>query len=211
MVNKYFYETITWLPGIVFITGYLIQIFKIYKTPYPEEVEKYTFLMILLANIGAYLFTNKFFSLKAISAYIIPSVLQIIIIAYSDYKKKNKKEAVIYSISLSILLILLMLFVSIFQNNKLVKKYLKFISKYAGFIAILFPIAAGLQLFRIIKDKDIEGVSIFSWLFLSIGQFGCYFLAGKYGSIQSILAFIGAGVVNLSVALYTIYLKKKNK
>ena len=210
-MNRIIYEILTWCPGVIFLFGYIFQIHRLYITKYPKEIDKFTFLIIFLGNMGAYLFTNKYFSLKAISAYIIPACFQLFIIGYSEYKKKRKKESIIYSVSLFILLFSLILFVSVFQKNALVKKKINSINEYAGLIALFYPIASGLQVYKMFKDKHSEGISVRLWIFLALGQFGLYFLVGKYTNIKSILAFIGSGVLNLVVAFYALYLREKKE
>ena len=78
-MRKSIYEILTWCPGIIFILSYILQVYKIHKTDDPEEIDKFTFILFFVGNIGAYLFTDKYFSFKTIGAYIIPNIFMIIV------------------------------------------------------------------------------------------------------------------------------------
>jgi uncharacterized protein with PQ loop repeat len=208
---KSIYEILTWLPGIIFILSYILQIYKIHKTDNPGEIDKFTFILFFLGNIGAYLFTDKYFSLKTLSAYVIPNIFMIIVIGYSEYKKKEIKKSITYSSILTIIFICFVLFILNFKNNPQIKTNINSINNYAGYISLLFPIAGLLQLIKIIKDKHANGVSPKLWAGLGLGNIGCYILTGKYNSFQSIGSFLLSASLYFIIASYTLYLNNKNK
>lgn len=79
-----------------------------------------------------------------------------------------------------------------------------------GFIpAFIFPLASISQLFVMYRKQSSEGVSVTTWLLVFIANLSLYIYTQKYDEIQSILALLGAAALNLAVALYAIYLKRK--
>ncbi|MBT7902701.1 hypothetical protein HN587_02485 [Candidatus Woesearchaeota archaeon] len=77
------------------------------------------------------------------------------------------------------------------------------IATIAGWLpAIILPVAAGIQLYKIIKYKKADGVSSLAWTFFAIANLGAYVFAEKYFLIQSILAFLLTAIINFAIAIF---------
>ena len=60
-------ELLKWSPGIISPISNFLQILDIYKTGKAYDVDSITFTLFILGNIGGYLFTKQYFSIKALS------------------------------------------------------------------------------------------------------------------------------------------------
>ena len=70
----------------------------------------------------------------------------------------------------------------------------------AGWIpAIVFPVATGLQLFKIAKEKDARSISKTTWLMFGLANIGLYIYAEKYTSIQSVGGFLGTALLDFVI------------
>ena len=67
--------------------------------------------------------------------------------------------------------------------------------------AIILPVAAGVQLYKILKYKSAKGVSALAWTLFAIANLGAYIFAEKYFAIQAILAFLLTAALNFAVAI----------
>ena len=65
--------------------------------------------------------------------------------------------------------------------------------------AIVFPSATLLQLIKIWKAKSVSGVSSLSWFLFGVANLGTYVYAQKYGSLPSILGFLGTALLDFAI------------
>lgn len=87
---------------------------------------------------------------------------------------------------------------------------MNFLVNLAGWIpALVFPSATGLQLFKILKNKNAAGVSVATWLLFGIANIGLYIYTEKFLSFQSIFGFLGTAFLDFVIVGYTIYLRPK--
>lgn len=71
-----------------------------------------------------------------------------------------------------------------------------------GYIpAIVFPLATFLQLYKILRDKDVGGVSVVSWFLFGGANLALYGYVGKYAEPQAICSMLVTGALNLVIAL----------
>lgn len=82
----------------------------------------------------------------------------------------------------------------------------------AGWIpAVILPLAALIQLVKIFKVKNVQGVSFLSWFLFGLANIGLYIFTEKYFAIQSLMGLLGTALLNFTIALLVLKLKAKNK
>ena len=210
IILYYIIEIFKWVPGIIFPISHIIQLIDMYKNYEKKHnlninLDPLTFLFFYIGNLGAYLFTKKYLSIKVWLAYIIPAIIEIYIYIYYYYVKNNKSKAIIYGLIMSILLVGTIAYANIFQYNKRFIKYITSISEYAGFLpALLFPIGILLQFIKIIKKKSFIDVSMNGWILMIFANIGSYILIEKYTSWKSISAFLLSAIFSLAIVIYII-------
>ena len=78
----------------------------------------------------------------------------------------------------------------------------------AGWIpAIVFPAATALQLIKILRSKNADGVSIATWLMFGLANIGLYVYTEKYLSFQSLFGILGTALLDFIIVAVTIYLR----
>ena len=201
-------DAYSWVPTIVFPLSHILQIIKIHKSTHVQDVSPFTFLFFFIGNMGGYLFTDRYFSIKVVMSYIITSILEIYIISLIYNKTDKKTEEHYYTTILSAVLLVVLIFAFLSTEINNIKKFKNNIAKSAGFLpALLFPIGTLLQLIKIIKNNSTRGVSMFLWVLMLFGNIGLYILSKKYLSWKSIVGFLGTGILNIMIIFYILYLK----
>lgn len=204
-------ELLKWSPGIISPISNMIEILDIYKTGKAYDVDTITYLLFILGNIGGYLFTKQYFSIKALLAYIVPSIMEIYIIALKYHKDDEKNKEIVYTSVLSIILCVTIFSIALFRNSSGFKRIIGDVAEYSGFLpAILYPVATILQLVKIIKSGSSVGVSINTWILNLVANIGLYFLSNQYYNWKSIVGFLGTGFICAIIIFYIIDLKNKN-
>ena len=74
-------ELAGWLPAIVIPAATLLQLIEVYGAPSVDGVSWVTWLMFGLANIGFYIYTEKYKSIPSILGFLGTAVLDFIIVA----------------------------------------------------------------------------------------------------------------------------------
>ena len=83
------------------------------------------------------------------------------------------------------------------------------LAEIAGWIpAIILPTATAFQLYRIIKTKNVLGVSMTTWLLLAFANIGLYIFAEKYFEIQAILALLLTAILDILIVISIKYYEK---
>ncbi len=81
-----------------------------------------------------------------------------------------------------------------------------------GFIpALIFPLATFLQLFKILRDQAVSGVSAPSWFLFGLANLALYGYVEKYAEPQAICSMLVTGVLNLAIALTVLYLRQAQR
>ena len=205
-------ELLKWSPGIIFPLGNIMQIIEIYKTKKASQIDEITYLMFFIGNIGGYLFNRLYLSLKTFLAYILPSMFYIYILILKYNTEKETTKELTYGISLSSVLFLVVGIIITMRKNKYFQSIVHHISELGGFLpAILFPVATVLQLYKLIQNKKIGGVSESTWILMFVGNVGLYALSGRYTSWKAILGYLGSAMLNLGIVFYIVHLKSHNK
>ena len=82
----------------------------------------------------------------------------------------------------------------------------------AGWIpAIVFPAATALQLIKILRSKNADGVSIATWLMFGIANIGLYIYTEKYLSFQSLFGILGTALLDFIIVAVTIHLRPNTR
>ena len=202
-ILKVVLEIIKSLPGVCFTISDLTQLNNLYKSNTIESFEEITFMIFILINFTGFIFTNKFYSINTYVAYMAPALIDICIISYSYYKKKQYTKCKLFIISM--ILITITFFTIVFNTPTIFTKY----SSIIGIIpAILNPLSVSLQLYKLYKSKNCNGVSKFTWLLQLVGNICLYFLIGKYTSIINIcFTLLTAFIIFLILLLCYLYKK----
>ncbi len=88
-------ETLTnlagWIPAVVLPTATLLQLIKIHRTKVVEGVSLATWLLFGIANLGLYVFTEKYLAPQMLIGLLGTAVLNFIIVAMIvSLRRKNK-------------------------------------------------------------------------------------------------------------------------
>lgn len=68
--------------------------------------------------------------------------------------------------------------------------------------AIVFPAATFFQFIKIIRSRDVSGVSIFSWILFGIANLTLYFYVGKFAEIQAIFSMLLTALLDFIIAFF---------
>ncbi len=80
-MKRRFIELAGWLPAIVIPAATLLQLIEVYSAASVDGVSWVTWLMFGLANIGFYIYTEKYKSLPSILGFLGTAILDFIIVA----------------------------------------------------------------------------------------------------------------------------------
>ena len=75
--------------------------------------------------------------------------------------------------------------------------------------ALIFPIAAALQLFKIFSKKRADGVSALAWFAFGIANLSLYIYTEKYYELQTLFGMVGQAMIDFTIAGYTVYCNKR--
>lgn len=77
--------------------------------------------------------------------------------------------------------------------------------------AIIFPLASLTQLYAMLSRRSAEGVSIMTWVLVTIANVSMYIYTQKYDEWQSILSMLGAALLNCCVVATALYLRRRDR
>ncbi len=87
----------------------------------------------------------------------------------------------------------------------------RMIQELAGWLpALILPTATLLQIVKIIRQGNSDGVSMSSWILFGIANLGTYVFTGRYTAIQTILGFLLTAILNFVIVLLIVYYNRKN-
>lgn len=79
------------------------------------------------------------------------------------------------------------------------------ISQIAGILpAIVFPVATGFQLFRILRARSAAGVSAVTWVLFGLANVALYVYAEHYTDWQAIVGMLLSAVLDFAIATLAI-------
>lgn len=74
------------------------------------------------------------------------------------------------------------------------------IIEIAGWVpAIVIPIATLIQLFTILINKNINGVSWIAWFLFGLANIGLYIYSEKYYALQTIIGLLGSALIDFII------------
>lgn len=79
-----------WIPAIILPTATTFQLIKITRSKSPDGVSITTWLLFGIANVGLYLFTEKYFELQSLIGLLGTAILDFIIVIKIFFKKRAK-------------------------------------------------------------------------------------------------------------------------
>ena len=74
---------------------------------------------------------------------------------------------------------------------------------------IIFPLASGIQLLKIIKERQYEGVSALSWFLFGIANLALYIYTEKYTALQTILGLLLTAIIDFVITFLVLLHRKK--
>lgn len=83
-------------------------------------------------------------------------------------------------------------------------------AQLAGWIpAVVFPLAAYMQLAAIVRARSARGVSVASWALFAVANVSLYVYLGRYAEPQAILAGLGTATLNVAVVVAAIVWRER--
>lgn len=79
-----------WLPAFILPVSTILQLLKLLHSKKGENVSLLAWFLFGLANIGAYVFSEKYASIQSILAFLLTAFLDFVIVFVLVYYKKNK-------------------------------------------------------------------------------------------------------------------------
>lgn len=80
-----------WIPAIILPTATISQLVKIIRSKSVEGVSLSTWLLFGIANVGLYIFTEKYFTLQALLGLLGTAIMDFIIVAMIVLIQGNKE------------------------------------------------------------------------------------------------------------------------
>lgn len=74
-------EIAGWLPAVIFPAGALLQLVKVLPSKSAEGVSAVSWMLFGMANLGLYIYVEKYFSLQSILGFLGTAVLDFAIVA----------------------------------------------------------------------------------------------------------------------------------
>ncbi len=66
------------------------------------------------------------------------------------------------------------------------------------------------QLWKIAKTRNVEGVSILTWLLFGFANVGIYIFTEKYFALQSILAQLVTAILNFAIVIWILVIRSSS-
>ena len=75
----------------------------------------------------------------------------------------------------------------------------------AGWLpAFVFPIATGVQLISILRTKNVEGISLTTWMLFGMANTSLYIYTEKYSAPQTLLGMLGTAFMDFLIVLLVL-------
>ena len=192
---------ISWFPGIIFPLSLLFTIYKIIHDKSVDGINPFTYFIFFIAGCIGFLFSKNILKLNNIFGFLVPTILNIIII-FIYYFHKNK-TFMYYSLLFASVIYSLVYYLYKYNLN-LIKKY----NHVLGMVVnLLLPFATFLQLLKIYKNKSSKGISIITWSLQILGNIGLYFLEAHYDDPFTFIGSFGTSII-CALIIYFSHLYK---
>ena len=196
-----FWDYYSWMAMLSFPISHLLQLKKIIDEKHAEDVSYLTFATMIIGNISSFIYTNKIYDVRSWFNFIVPSIIEFIIILIIFEKKSKPKETHLFVASFIIIVC-----VAIYYFTH-ASSYLKDIAGLTP--AFLFPMSVIFTLLKLYTAKTKKQAnSIISWYLMVFGMLGAYILSEKYYHWQSICAFLLPAILSTFV-IYKLYTNKE--
>jgi len=90
-MNNFFVELAGWIPAIVFPVATGLQLVTMFSKKTSEGVSVITWAMFGFANIGLYIYAEKYFSIQSMIGFLGTAILDFIIVGACLIMRKNKE------------------------------------------------------------------------------------------------------------------------
>ena len=80
-----------WIPAIILPTATISQLVKIIRSKSAEGVSLVTWLLFGIANVGLYIFTEKYFAFQSLIGLLGTAIMDFVIVAIIVFIKVSKK------------------------------------------------------------------------------------------------------------------------
>jgi hypothetical protein len=92
MLSQFVMELAGWLPGVIFPGATALQLYKIWKGGTAKGVSISTWSLFAIANVGLYIYTQRYDSLQLIVGLLGTAVLDavIVVLALTQERKERK-------------------------------------------------------------------------------------------------------------------------
>lgn len=80
-----------WVPAAIFPGASLLQLIKLLKSRSAEGVSLATWLLFVLANLGMYAFTEKYFVIQSILTNLLTATIQLTIVVLIVMHRSGKR------------------------------------------------------------------------------------------------------------------------
>ena len=81
-----------WIPAIILPAATISQLLKIYQSKSAEGVSLTTWFLFGVANIGLYIFTEKYFALQSLIGLLGTAIMDFVIVAMIIILNKNQES-----------------------------------------------------------------------------------------------------------------------
>ena len=193
-----------------FPISHLMQLQKVISTNDTEDLSIWTFILFIVANMSAFIYTTKGFNTPNIMNFIIPSIIEGVLVYY--IMKRDKYDDINRFLSMVFCIVVI-----IFGCIAVLYKFPR-ITKYSGWIpAVVMPISIIMELISLYQKKKpnekTDKSTLISWVLILIALIGSYILAGRYGSIESISSFLIPSILSIWIVIkvYDEYVKSNYK
>ena len=157
------------LPGICFTIADLAELNILIVSKNIQDFSLMAYTIFMFVNLNGFIYTNKLYDIKSISAWLFPAFIEMMMILISLWRNN---PAMFYPSLVGSILFYIIYFYIVYT--------VKLPSKLFGIIpSILAPLGELVQFYKIIHNKGCHGVSQISWILQCLGNIGLFFLIDK--------------------------------
>ncbi len=91
MLSRYIVELSGWVPAVIFPSATLMQLIKIVRERSVEGISVITWILFGIANIGLYIYAEKYLSFQSVAGLLGTAVIDFLIAGFT-YSISRKQE-----------------------------------------------------------------------------------------------------------------------
>ena len=179
------------LPGICFTISDFAELTTLIYSKNIHDFSLAAYAIFMFVNLNGFIYTNKLYDIKSISAWLFPAIIEMTMILISIWRRNH---AIFYPSLVGSILFYIAYFYIVYTVKLPVKLF-------AIIPSILAPFGEFAQFYKIIQNKGCHGVSKLSWFLQFIGNIGLFFLIDTNSIENYLIAVIPAlfdGLIVLS-------------